>query len=207
MSIITRDNIRLPLRQPLDLEDRSIGPKETIDKTFVGTLSWDTEERLLELIDPATGKTLVRLSGRNGSLEDNQVRLLDTRPQNACEGIVPLAGGALDALRIQGVIVNKFIETNLSASSTIVELVPDLGAAAQAACTRTASVTLFKESGKYYTAAEWRVPVNAFDPWHMRLSPDFRMSGGGVLVDADAASEFPNAENWGVPRLILPESE
>lgn len=207
MSIITRENIRLPLRRPVDLEDRTIGPKATIDKTFVGTLSWDTEERLLELIDPATGETLVLLSGRNGALEGNQVRLLDTRPQNACEGIYPLAGRALAALRTQGVIVNKFIETNRSAYSTIVELVPDLGAAAQAACTRTASVTLFKESGKYSATAAWRVPVNATGPESMSLSPDFRVSDGPILVDADAAPEFPDALNWGFPRLILPESE
>lgn len=71
---------------------------------------------------------------------------------------------------------------------------------------RTASVTLFKKSGKYYTIQAWRVPADAISPADMRRSPDFRrISGGAVLVDTDAAVEFPGAENWGIPHLFPSE--
>ena len=74
--------------------------------------------------------------------------------------------------------------------------------------TRTASVTLFRKSGKYYTIEAWRVPAGAIGPEDMRRSPDFRrIDGGLVLVDADAADEFPEAENWGFPHLFPAEGE
>ena len=69
---------------------------------------------------------------------------------------------------------------------------------------RTASVTLFKESGKYYTGESWRVPAGAIGPRDMLDSPDFRRIGdGAVLVDADAHTEFPEDENWGFAHLLL----
>jgi hypothetical protein len=74
--------------------------------------------------------------------------------------------------------------------------------------TRTASVTLFRKSGKYYTIEAWRVPAGAIGPEDMRRSPDFRrIDGGLVLVDADAADEFPEAEIWGFPHLFPAEGE
>lgn len=80
--------------------------------------------------------------------------------------------------------------------------------ATQEASARTASVTLFRKSGKYYTIEAWRVPAGAIGPEDMRRSPDFRrIDGGLVLVDADAANEFPDAKNWGFPHLFPAEGE
>jgi len=58
-----------------------------------------------------------------------------------------------------------------------------------------AKVTLFKESGKYYTEEEWRVPENAISPRDMIRSEDFRRIGkGAVLVQSQ--------EPWGYPCLF-----
>lgn len=72
---------------------------------------------------------------------------------------------------------------------------------------RTVSVTLFKESGKYYTSESWRAPeptpTGYLAPEDMVNSPDFhRIGGGSILVESDALDEFPGDENWGFPRLI-----
>lgn len=73
----------------------------------------------------------------------------------------------------------------------------------QAAGKRTATVTTFKESGKYNTIHAWRVPVDAIGPWDMKHSPDFNLPAGWTaLVDTDAALEFPDAVNWGFPCLL-----
>jgi hypothetical protein len=75
--------------------------------------------------------------------------------------------------------------------------------AQQEAGDRTATVTTFKESGKYNTIHAWRVPADAIGPWDMKHSPDFSLPAGWtVLVDADAAPEFPGAVNWGFPCLL-----
>ena len=67
---------------------------------------------------------------------------------------------------------------------------------------RTATVTLFKPSGKYYTQESWEVPAGAYGPYQMKDSPDFRrISGGPVLVDAEPYDK--NDENWGFPVLFL----
>lgn len=66
---------------------------------------------------------------------------------------------------------------------------------------RTATVVLFKPSGKYYTSEPWRVPEDAIGPYDMRRSPDFRqIDGGMVLVPSDA--EFDGDVNWGFPCLL-----
>lgn len=68
---------------------------------------------------------------------------------------------------------------------------------------RTASVILFRESGKYYTIESWRVPEGAISPAEMAESPDFRrINGGKVLVTTDAQEEFPADRNWGVPHIL-----
>lgn len=68
---------------------------------------------------------------------------------------------------------------------------------------RTATVTTFKESGKYNTTHAWRVPEDAIGPWDMRRSPDFNLPAGWTaLVDADASPQFPGAVNWGFPHLL-----
>lgn len=80
--------------------------------------------------------------------------------------------------------------------------------ARQHAGLRTATVTTFKESGKYNTVHAWRVPVDAIGPGDMKRSPDFKLPAGWTaLVDADAAEEFPEAVNWGFPHLLRAESE
>jgi len=59
----------------------------------------------------------------------------------------------------------------------------------------TASVILFKPSGKYYTEERWRIPDSAITPYDMERSPDFRrISGGAVLVETQ--------EPWGYPHLF-----
>ena len=67
---------------------------------------------------------------------------------------------------------------------------------------RTATVILFKESGKYYTSESWRVPDKKFTgPYDMIDSPDFRRIGGGaVLVSSD--EDWDGDENWGFPHLF-----
>lgn len=71
--------------------------------------------------------------------------------------------------------------------------------------TRTVSVTLFKESGKYYTSESWRAPEHDgfLDPRDMLKSPDFRRIGEGkVLIEAESHSHAPEDENWGFPHLL-----
>jgi hypothetical protein len=205
MAIITRDNVRLPLWTAVPLEGTDIVKAEIVHKTHVGTLVWDTETRNLALVDTETRAVLLRLSDPNGGLNAHEVRLLDVRPQYRDESTKPAVGGALSALRTMG-IVRNFRADAAGTNTTVVELEPDLGVAAQAASTRTATVTLFKETGKYYTQEPWAVPVNAILPADMEMSPDFRrISGGSVLVDADAAPECPGARNWGFPHLFPSE--
>jgi hypothetical protein len=68
---------------------------------------------------------------------------------------------------------------------------------------RTAVVTIFRPSGKYYTSESWRVPAGASGPESMLASPDFhRLVNGSVLVEAEAGVEFPTSKNWGFPYLI-----
>jgi hypothetical protein len=203
MAIITRDNVRLPLWTAVPVEGTAIVKAEIVHKT--GTLVWDTEARKLDLVDPETREVLVQLSGRNGGLNAHEVRLLDVRPQYRDESTAPAVAGALSALRTMGIIRNFRADTP-GKNTTVVELHPDLGVAAQEASTRIATVTLFKDSGKYYTQEAWKVPVNAIVPADMSMSPDFRrISGGAVLVDSDAAPEFPGARNRGFPQLFPSE--
>lgn len=59
----------------------------------------------------------------------------------------------------------------------------------------TATVILFKESGKYYTEEKWRIPEDTIGPYDMAKSPDFRRIGkGAVLVESQ--------EPWGYPHLF-----
>ena len=69
---------------------------------------------------------------------------------------------------------------------------------------RTATVMLFKASGKYSTTQSWRAPTCAIGPWDMNQSPDFRrLDGGQVLVLSDADTDsFPGDENWGYPQIL-----
>jgi hypothetical protein len=206
MAIITRDNVRLPLWTAVPLEGTTIVKAEIVHKTHVGTLVWDTETRSLVLVDTETRAVLLRLNGPSDGLNAHEVRLLDVRPQYRDESTEPAVGGALSALRTMGIVRNFRADTP-SKNTTVAELEPDLGAAAQAASTRTATVTLFKDTGRYYTQAAWALPVNAILPSDMNMSPDFRrIDGGAVLVDADAAPEFPGASNWGFPHLFPAEA-
>lgn len=59
-----------------------------------------------------------------------------------------------------------------------------------------AKVILFRDSGKYYTEEEWRVPEDAIGPQDMERSPDFRrISGSGAVY---VKSQQP----WGYPHLF-----
>lgn len=65
----------------------------------------------------------------------------------------------------------------------------------------TATVVLFKPSGKYYTMESWDIPDGAIGPYDMRSSRDFRqIDGGMVLVPSDG--EIDGDENWGFPVLL-----
>lgn len=71
--------------------------------------------------------------------------------------------------------------------------------------TRTVSVVLFKESGKYYSEESWRVPNNnnSVGPAEMVNSPDYhRIGKGKVLITSDSHVHAPNDQNWGYPHLI-----
>lgn len=59
----------------------------------------------------------------------------------------------------------------------------------------TATVILFKPSGKYYTEESWRVPDGAITPHDMKRSPDFRRIGGGAVL-------VVTQEPWGYPHLF-----
>ncbi len=58
-----------------------------------------------------------------------------------------------------------------------------------------AVVTLFKQSGKYYTEEEWEIPEGAIGPHDMINSPDFRRIDGGVVL-------VNEQEPWGFPCLF-----
>jgi hypothetical protein len=207
MTIITREKVRLPLHKRVSPEASSTGREEYVHSTYAGTLSYDQDTNTLDLVDATNGELIIRLTDSTQSLNTGEIRLLDVRPQFRQVGIEPEMSGALSALRVLGVITRRLFVDDAATASTIVEIADDLGVAAQAAHTRTATVTLFKDSGKYYTGEAWSVPVNAIGPYDMELSPDFRRIGGGaVLVDSDPAGEYPDAENWGFPQL-LPSAE
>lgn len=201
MTLITRDNIRLPLRIN---EPGGEGP---VWKTYTGTLAWDAEHRILMLVDPSSFEIILGLTdGRREKLGSNETRISDVPYRERRQGIHPEHAGVYDALSTLGVIIG-FPQTT-DARTCVVEVVRDLGVATQEASTRTASVTLFKDNGRYYTGEAWRVPVKATGPKHMELSPDFRrIDGGAVLVDAYAAEETPEALNWGIPHLFPSEAE
>lgn len=59
----------------------------------------------------------------------------------------------------------------------------------------TATVILFKPSGKYHTEEEWEIPERACGPYDMIRSKDFRrIAYGPVLVVTQ--------EPWGYPHLL-----
>ncbi|MGY4541355.1 hypothetical protein ACVWY0_001264 [Arthrobacter sp. UYNi723] len=204
MTIITRDNVRLPLHTVVSPDESTTGRGQIIHRTYAGTLVWDTGNGTLELVDPQTQVVLLGLSESNISkLDQRQVRLLDVAYPDRIEGVHPKVEGAWSALRTLGIIARPSPRGTSDGLSTIVELSADLGVAAQEAFTRTAAVTLFKDSGKYYTQETWKVPVNAIGPSDMSMSPDFRrISGGAVLIEAESPAEFTDAQNWGFPHLF-----
>ncbi len=206
MTIITRENVRLPLHTVVSPDESTTGRGQIIHRTYAGTLVWDTDDCTLELVDPQTQGVILRLSGNNNNNSrpgQHQIRLLDVAYPDRIEGVHPKVSGAWSALRTLGVITRPSDRATADGLSTIVELSADLGVTAQETFSRSAAVTLFKDSGKYYTQETWKVPVNAVVPSDMSMSPDFRrISGGAVLVDTDAPAEFTNAENWGFPHLF-----
>lgn len=196
MTIITRDNFRLGL-----LCHRHANGTPAY-RSHTGTLTWDTEARTLDLVFPDGSKT-IRLTRDFAELISNEVLLKDTLYPDRIDGIDPDVAGALNGLRVLGAVARGGAGRTTNGRDCIVELSDDLGAAAQGNFDRTATVTLFKDSGKYAFGEAWRVPVCAVSPADMSLSPDFRRTGGGaVLVDADASDEYPAAENWGFPHLL-----
>lgn len=202
MTIVTRENIHLELGRPTGRTCSDSEP-EVEFRTYSGTLSWDTDNKTLDLLSPDNREVLIRLTMDNPvGIPGNMILLKDVPYPARVRGVTAEASGALDCLRTLGVIGNN-PRVTFEGEYSAVTLADDLGAAAQAASTRTATVTLFKPSGKMALREPWRVPVKALGPRSMRLSPDFRrIAGGAVLVDADAAEEYPEAENWGYPHLL-----
>lgn len=196
MPTITRENIRIRLRH------RENNGSDFEFRTYAGTLAWDTTARTLNLTDPVTGAVILALTEKPETVYGNVVMLKDVPFPARLKDVYPEADGALESLRALGVI--KYIPSvAFEGMRSPVTLAEDLGAAEQEACTRKATVTLFKPSGKYYTTVAWRVPVAAVGPYDMALSPDFQsIDGGAVMVDADASEHYPEAENWGEARLL-----
>lgn len=196
MPTITRENVRIRLRL------RGADTSDFEFHTYAGTLAWDTDAQTLDLTDPVTGAVIVALTEKAGNLGGNMVMLKDVPFPARFGGVYPEADGALESLQALGVIKHN-PRVAFEGLRSAVTLSGDLGAADQEACTRTATVTLFKPSGKYHMQAAWRVPVAAVGPDDMVLSPDYQsIDGGAVLVDADASEEYPDAENWGYPHLL-----
>lgn len=195
MSTITREKVRIQLR----LRDGSTPDFKS--RTYAGTLVWDTGARTLNLVHPDTGAVILAITEKAENLSGNMVMLKDVPYPARFPGVYPEADGALESLRALGVI-NHNPRVTFEGRRSPVTLTGDLGAAVQEACTRTATVTIFKPSGRYYMTAEWQVPVAAVGPYDMVLSPDYQSLGGAVLVDADASEHYPNALNWGVAHVI-----
>ncbi|MCC3299352.1 hypothetical protein [Arthrobacter caoxuetaonis] len=196
MTTVTRENVRL------QLQDVYTNNPEPVFCTYSGTLVWDTAARTLDLVDPGTGELIIRLSKEPGDVGGSGILLKDVPYPTRMRGVIPEAAGALNSLMAIGA-VERHPRIVFNGRHSVVEPAADLGAAAQEAQTRTATVTLFKDSGKYSVQEAWRLPVRAVTAADMIFSPDFRRIGnGGVLVDANAAPECPEAENWGVPQLL-----
>lgn len=203
MTTITRERFRVELRSLAAPSAATPSPRPEY-RTYTGTLSWDTENHALDLI--TSDGEILNLTGSTEGLEANEVRVLDVLYPDLVEGVTPVAAGALEALRVLGA-TEGHVRSSAEGRSSVVALSADLGAAAQENSRRTAAVTLFKASGKYYTVEAWRVPVNAIHPADMLLSPDFRrISDGAVLVNGEEPMEFPDAVSWGFPHLLGPET-
>lgn len=59
----------------------------------------------------------------------------------------------------------------------------------------TARVVRIKDSGKYYTEEEWRIPDNAYYPRGMAESPDAHLEDGGIYI---VPAQYP----WGYEEVI-----
>ncbi|MCA1806267.1 MAG: hypothetical protein LC687_00080 [Actinobacteria bacterium] len=60
---------------------------------------------------------------------------------------------------------------------------------------RTVKVTIFKESGKYYTEERWAIPEGAIAPYDMDKAPEAqKWKGWQILVNSQ--------EPWGYPHLL-----
>lgn len=59
----------------------------------------------------------------------------------------------------------------------------------------TARVVRIKDSGKYYTEEQWRIPDNAYYPRSMAKSPDARLEDGGIYI---VPAQYP----WGYEEII-----
>ena len=90
-------------------------------------------------------------------------------------------------------------KANQEAAYTLIKAARDIQRIAAARATNdvpaTARVVRIKDSGKYYTEEEWRIPENAFFPRSMADSPDARLDDGSIYV---VPAQYP----WGYEEVI-----
>lgn len=194
MSIITRENIRLPLHilHPVpSAASANGGYSGDTRRIETGDLEWDPEARRLTFVDPEMGTPIIRLSTDNDTLKGNKIRIQHGPPDTRIEPLMPGVDQWWTALAIQGVITGKPHSLRKNGTSCIVELSPDLGAAAQK--TSAEKVGVLAVNGHGVKEETWTIPVNATRACDMFLSPDFHLGGRYCM----AVGEHPawNAED------------
>lgn len=92
-------------------------------------------------------------------------------------------------------------KANQEAAYTLIKAAQDIQRIATARATNnvpaTARVVRIKDSGKYYTEEEWRIPENAHCPRDMADSPDARLDDYSIYV---VPAQYP----WGYEEIINP---
>ena len=93
------------------------------------------------------------------------------------------------------------LKANQEAAYVLAKAAADIQRIATARATNnvpaTARVVRIKDSGKYYTEEQWRIPENAYYPRNMAKSPDARLEDGGIYF---VPAQYP----WGYEEIINP---
>lgn len=91
------------------------------------------------------------------------------------------------------------LKANQEAAYVLAKAAADIQRIATARATdnvpATARVVRIKDSGKYYTEEQWRIPDNAYYPRSMAKSPDARLEDGGIYI---VPAQYP----WGYEEII-----
>lgn len=91
------------------------------------------------------------------------------------------------------------VKANQEAAYILKKAAQDIQRIAEARATgdvpATARVVRIKDTGKYYTEEQWRIPENAYYPRSMAESPDARLDDGGIYI---VPAQYP----WGYEEII-----